>query len=91
MRLSVMRAAEIGDLKMSEGKELPRRPDVPCGVVLGHGDHCAEGCLCTSCRYILALEGRLGIVHVPVDLSPTKEMEGLWDAWPEPSEAKHEG
>lgn len=30
--------------------------NIPCGGVLGHGEFCSDGDLCSSCQYILDLE-----------------------------------
>jgi hypothetical protein len=33
-----------------------RRPQIPCGKTMGHGERCCEGYLCDQCEYILKLE-----------------------------------
>ena len=33
--------------------------NIPCGRVLGHGEACCEGYMCSQCEYILQLETML--------------------------------
>lgn len=37
---------------------------IPCGQVLGHGDYCATGHLCSACTEIEALRRRVGCIDI---------------------------